>query len=332
MCEESITRLLGNLREGVDVSHAQTVIWDHFFDRLTALANKRLGQRVRRVADGEDVALDALDEFFRKIRGSNNFPQLSNRESLWPLLAKIASRKAINEFKHANAKKRGGGKVRGESVFVDLDSSNPNDGIDQIEKNLTPEFADELFLGIGEVLTELGRYDQKLLEVAILRLRGFSTSEIAERLGYKNSKTIERHIKQIRIFWKSFQDGLAKIKIFYESTLKLELDIADEPTILGRQRQGEPPPFWFGLSDMNGKSVRRVIIAESNQKTVSRNHLTIRIRDEDWIEVENSSLKSKLVLNGEVILEPSQRWSSSENCSIMVDVGLEIAVRLTAMD
>lgn len=316
--DHSVTNMLNNLREGHDVSQAQWLIWNRFFHRLKGLADKKLDGKTRRTVDGEDIVVEALNDFFAQVDQDGAFPQLTDRGSLWPLLAKITSRKAINEFNRAKALKRGGGYVRGESAF---DLGNDDDvarGIEHIERELTPEFADELFLGFGSVLNELRRHDIKFYDVAVLRLKGYSSAEIAEKLGYKNARTPERIVKQIRILWKSFHGGLATVSVVDGVHVLFETPINDEPTIVGRQRQGDPAPYWTGVSDLRGQAIRRIIVADNQTKAISRNHVTIQIKDESTLEVTNSSQKSKVVIDEDTILAPGEHWTSNSSCTIQL--------------
>lgn len=316
--DHSVTQMLQNLRDGQKVSAAQTLIWDRFFHRLKALAERKLDKRTRRLVDGDDIVVDAFHDFFSKIGEEGAFPRLTDRSSLWPLLAKITSCKAINEFKRNTAQKRGGGEVRGESVFINIADDDAARGIEQIERSLTPEYADELFMGFDSVLSELAKHDAKFYEVAILKLKGYSATEIAEELGYKNSKTPERILKQIRILWKSHYGGLARLKVFSSGGVEFETSINEETTVIGRQRQGDPDPYWTGVSDFKGEAIRRVIVAKNAEKSISRNHATIRVRDETKIEITNSSSKSQILINSETLLNPGAVWVKDSDCTLQL--------------
>ncbi len=105
----SVTRLIGMLKQGDRVASQQ--LWEIYFGRLVGLARSRLKQTVRRVADEEDVALSALDSFFRRAE-NGQFPQLQDRDDLWQLLFVLTVRKAINLVHHQGRKSRGGGRVQ----------------------------------------------------------------------------------------------------------------------------------------------------------------------------------------------------------------------------
>ncbi len=70
------------------------------------------------MADEEDVAACALESFFlRAQRGQ--FPELHDRNDLWQVLVTITERKALNQSRDQTRHKRGGGRVRGDSVRLD---------------------------------------------------------------------------------------------------------------------------------------------------------------------------------------------------------------------
>src|SRR5262249_51822527 len=111
----SVTQWVGGLGAG-DRDAAQR-LWERYFDRLVRLARDRLRGSRRRAADEEDVALSALDSFFRGM-ARGRFPDLEDRHGLWPLLVAITARKARKLLRRERAARRGGGAVRGESALA----------------------------------------------------------------------------------------------------------------------------------------------------------------------------------------------------------------------
>src|SRR5687767_1497815 len=93
--EGSITCWIAELELGC-ADEAQEELWRRYFKRLVGLANLKLGQTPRSVADEEDVATAALNSFFNGV-AQGHFPRLHDRSELWPLLAKITSRKAVDQ-------------------------------------------------------------------------------------------------------------------------------------------------------------------------------------------------------------------------------------------
>jgi DNA-directed RNA polymerase specialized sigma24 family protein len=197
--EHSVTYFIANLKEGKQESVAQQEIWNRYFARLVALARAKLGNAPRGMVDEEDVALSALNSFFNDV-AKGKFPKLTDRVSLWPLLATITARKALNQRRRAFAKKIGAGKVRGESAFMNGDLGDLK-GIDNtIEGEVTAEFADELILASNELIESLK--DPQLRIIAIRKLHGYTTTEIARELNCVK-RTVERKIELIRDLWRN---------------------------------------------------------------------------------------------------------------------------------
>ena len=197
MSDPSATVLLEQLKAGPDPAAAQAV-WRQYFDRLTALAGRRLTARTRRAADEEDVALSALDSFFRGV-ADGRFPRLDDRDDLWQVLVLLTERKAIDRVRRETAAKRGGGAVRGDSVFARPDDSGLGGGADQVaESGPSPEFAALFADECGWLLRRLG--DADLVQVALLKLEGHTNEEIAARIG-RTVRSVQRKLDTIRTVW-----------------------------------------------------------------------------------------------------------------------------------
>ena len=109
-----IAHYVARLAEG-DEDAAQ-VIWDQYFDKLVRQARKRLECLPRRVADEEDVALSAMESFYR-CAAAGRFPRLQGRDNLWRLLLTITARKVHRAAQRHFAQREGGGCVLGESAI-----------------------------------------------------------------------------------------------------------------------------------------------------------------------------------------------------------------------
>ena len=151
----------------------------------------------RRAVDEEDVAVTAFEAFLRGTR-EGRFSKLETREDLWQVLAMLTERKAIGVLRRELADKRGGGQVRGESVFekMIMDSS----GAIGIADVAAPNPATlELFAGeVREMLDGLG--DELLRQIAILKLEGYTNPEVALRLNIA-LRSVERKLQLIRDKW-----------------------------------------------------------------------------------------------------------------------------------
>src|SRR3954471_20411124 len=136
--EQSITDLLPALIDGNSI--AEQRVWDHFFANLCRVAHHRLASGRVRGGDEEDIALGAFASVCRRLQ-RGDFPELNSRDDLWRLLVAVTERKAYKLLRDERRQKRGGGRLNGESVFQNLDSSQAQ-GFDAIaDAKPTPEFA-----------------------------------------------------------------------------------------------------------------------------------------------------------------------------------------------
>jgi len=188
----SVTVWIKQLQDG-DADAAQP-LWDRYFQDLVRLAQARLRGGPRRATDEEDVALAAFDSFCRGV-AAGRFPQLRDRDNLWPLLFQITVRKVSDARRHEAAQKRGGGAVGGESAWLGT-ADDADRGIEQVVgTEPTPAFAAEVAEEIGRWLDALG--SDELRQVAVWKMEGYTNAEIA-RLMDTSETTVERRLKLIR--------------------------------------------------------------------------------------------------------------------------------------
>lgn len=174
-------------------------IWERYFANLARLAQQKLQDTPRRVADEEDVAQNAFISFWRGAR-QGNFARLEDRHDLWQLLVMITARKAVDQIHKQNALKRGGGKVRGESAFTTPENGRPR-GLEQvISGEPTPAFAAELADQCQLLLEKLD--DDGLRQICLLKIQRCTNEEIAERLGCTR-RTVQRRIRLIQHIWQA---------------------------------------------------------------------------------------------------------------------------------
>ena len=183
----SVTYWVERLKGGDHL--AATKLWEEYFQKLVRLARDKLHGSPRRVSDEEDVALSAFHSFCHGAE-HGRFPRLEDRQDLWQLLVMITARKAIDVKEYENRKKRGG---------VPNDSRTPLPALkDIISKEPTPEFALLLAEAYQSLLDRLP--DATLRSIAVSKMEGYSTEQIAERL-HCVPRTIERKLKLIRSYW-----------------------------------------------------------------------------------------------------------------------------------
>ena len=181
----SVSALIERLRDS-DPSAARQ-LWERFFSRMVAVARRRLAGSPRRVADEEDAALSAFLAFDRGAR-AGRFPDLKDRDDLWGLLFTLTVRAAGAQARDAARLKRGGGEVRGDSALL------PAVAAEGEAPDEEAAFQDHL----RRALELLG--DDGLRQVALARLEGYSTDEIAQRQGC-SAPTVRRRLLMIRLTW-----------------------------------------------------------------------------------------------------------------------------------
>ncbi len=197
MAHDEITPWLSGIAKGDERAAQQ--IWERYYEQLVRLADRKLGSGARRVSDEEDVALSAMHSFFRGAT-AGRFPQLDDRHDLWKLLVTITARKAIAHQRRRCRQKRGGGTVRGESVFRRADDSDAPGINDVLGQSPTPQFAAQINEECARLLECLD--DESLRDIALRKLEGYSNGEIAEQMNCA-TRTIERKLARIRNKWSS---------------------------------------------------------------------------------------------------------------------------------
>src|SRR5262249_54541159 len=174
----SITYWIGQAKAGEP--QAAQKLWEQYFGRMVGLARKKLQGLPRRVADEEDVALSAFDSFCRGAE-HGRFPLLQDRDDLWQLLFLITARKAFDLLEHEGRQKRGRGQVLGESALTAGQGSHEEAALNEfVGREPSPEFAALVAEECGRLLGGLGNH--VLQQVAVWKMEGYTTEEIAARL------------------------------------------------------------------------------------------------------------------------------------------------------
>jgi DNA-directed RNA polymerase specialized sigma24 family protein len=172
-------------------------LWNRYFDKLVRLAGSRLPSHSRRTFDEEDVALSAFQSFCDGItRGQ--YPHLADRDELWRLLATITTRKVIGTLRHQARRKRGGGRVVGESVLADANDPGAEGMARFLSREPTPEAATEFAEAYERLFHRLA--DPALKFIALRKLEGRTTDEVAADLG-TTRRTVDRKLRLIRALW-----------------------------------------------------------------------------------------------------------------------------------
>jgi DNA-directed RNA polymerase specialized sigma24 family protein len=184
--DDAITAWLGQLQAGE--SAVARHLWEKYFHRLVGLARKRLRDAPRRAADEEDVALSAFNSFWTRAQ-AGQFPDLTDSDSLWRLLAAFTLRKAAHHLRDAGRLKCGGGVVIEDSAAFD----------EVFAREPDPALAAEVAEECDRLLAAL--HNPELKRVALLRIEGFSVNEVSAKIG-RAPRTVKRKLQLIRGIWK----------------------------------------------------------------------------------------------------------------------------------
>lgn len=193
LSENSVTRGIVGLKTG-DPEAARR-LWERYFQKLTHLARKKLGNAPRGIADEEDVALSV----FRALcsgAADGRFSHLSDRNDLWILLLALTKCKAVDQVRREKARKRGG-----DEHFTNLGAALDGDGLDLNDlagEDPTPEFV-VMMQEEHQRLLALLRTDE-MRQIAMWRIEGHSNEDMARRLGV-SVRTVERKLNLIRTRW-----------------------------------------------------------------------------------------------------------------------------------
>lgn len=183
--EGTVTHLFSLARQG-DID-AFEPLWLHFFPRLVGLARKRLSGRAGMADDAEDAAHAALISFWGQIRSGVYLQDLC-RGSLWNLLATITVRKVGKQLRYEASARRGEGRVLPATDLA---------GTESLADMLSVLPTQELDLLAAELMESL---PLELQQVAMLRLFGHSTEEIATQLDCSRRK-VQRKLEIVRLRW-----------------------------------------------------------------------------------------------------------------------------------
>jgi len=196
---DSISQWLEGMKAGEDADIER--LWDRYFHRLVGLAAARLRGHARRDYDEEDVALSAFHSFCDRV-GRGQFSKVDDRNDLWRLLATITARKAIKMIRHRTRQKRGGGLVLGESAVMGPGAD--DDGVAQfLSREPAPEAAVQFADDLDRLLA--GLENPGLKTIALRKLEGYSTEEIAAELGI-SPRSVDRKLQFIREMWREMPE------------------------------------------------------------------------------------------------------------------------------
>jgi RNA polymerase sigma factor (sigma-70 family) len=170
------------LRVEAGDSRAAAVIFDRYVERLLALARARVGSKLRRRIDAEDVVQSAYRSFF--VHAENQEYMLSEAGDLWRLLARITLNKLYSQVEKHTAARR------------NIHREDDTDGSLQDAAAFEPTAAEAIALGeqLQLIARSLTAIEQTVFSA---HLHGDTVDQIADAIK-KSPRTIRRILAQVR--------------------------------------------------------------------------------------------------------------------------------------
>ena len=165
---------------------AAQIVFDRFVERLVVLARRRISQRLSSRVDPEDIVQSVFRTFFHRLK--NDEFSIDGQDDLFKLLVRITVHKTLRQIAFHKAAKRDPGMetYQGEhsqEQLAQILDADPSPGT-------IVAFMDHL----EHFMSQLKDEDRQILE---LRLQGFSTEEIALKLGIYDRK-VRRVLERVR--------------------------------------------------------------------------------------------------------------------------------------
>jgi RNA polymerase sigma factor (sigma-70 family) len=194
--QESVTAWISKLGHGE--FDALQKLWERYSDRLIELARVRLGTAPKQLADEQDIVNSVFHSLCRGAQ-AGRIRELRNRDELWWLLLAIAKRRIVDHLRRETALKRGAGRVVTEANLAGNQGSSDGFRLDQL---VGPEPTPDFVVALGEEHDRLLGVlrDDRLRQVASLRIEGYTVDEIAERIQI-GKRSVERKLELIRRRW-----------------------------------------------------------------------------------------------------------------------------------
>ena len=139
-----------------------------------------------------------MESLFR-VAQQGRFPNLAGRDDLWRLIVSMTARKVVDYKRRELRKRRGGGRVHGESAIAGNPSAESPITLAELAGDTpTPDFVLAMAEQCQRLLDHLE--DPDLEALALAKLEGYSNAEIADRLTC-SVRTVERRLRLIRKRW-----------------------------------------------------------------------------------------------------------------------------------
>ena len=141
----------------------------------------------------------AFESFYYRA-ATGQFPCLSSRQQLWALLITITDRKVVNNIRRQMARKRGGGRVRGESTF---DNGGSSDADSLLACVGDPGPSPDVAASLSEMYESL---DEDMQQIIGLKMDGYTSEEIAQRLNRSLATIDGGSVYCVTSGWRSCSD------------------------------------------------------------------------------------------------------------------------------
>lgn len=161
-------------------------LFDAYVARLVPLARRRISQRLASRVDPEDIVQSVFRTFFARLK-DDKF-EINDQDDLFRLLMRITVHKTLRQIAHHKAAKRD----------PSLELAQSDSAQEQLLQLLTTEPTPEATVTFLDQLEHfMGQLQAADRDILTLRLQGFSTEEIAQKLGSYDRK-IRRVLERIR--------------------------------------------------------------------------------------------------------------------------------------
>lgn len=194
MSDDELTLSLIRAIRGGDQTAMETA-WRQLYPKLLAMIRRRFDASKSVDDDEEDIALSALESFFRGLR-DGRFPELTSQNEVWRLLSKMTQRKIVDRIRRGWAKKNGDKEVvLNDPLLADEDIRAASPELEAIARDQ-----------VEQLLLHLREKDEKLEALAIAKMAGYTNEELAEQFE-RSIPTIERWLSRIRKIGQRLFDG-----------------------------------------------------------------------------------------------------------------------------
>lgn len=170
-------------RQG-DESAARQIV-DAYIDRLVALARQRISQRLASRVDPEDIVQSVFRTFFCRLKQGHFV--FAEQDDLCKLLVRITLHKTLRQVAFHKAAKRDPGQETEQGDHRER-------LLALFDQGPTPEDSAAFLDQLEHLLGQLHPQEREILE---LRLQGYTTKEITQKLGLLDRK-IRRVIEHVR--------------------------------------------------------------------------------------------------------------------------------------